>query len=181
MEKGNFSQLELFSKNQGHSRIKKDSTCTFFSYICNYEKIIFIIIGFIITGIVSFSLGVEKGRKTATLKLDSHLDMAASDKKGSVEIQPATPAQTTKPEQARYVSEEKKAPQNYTIQVATFETATYAQKEAEQLRKKGFVTLVVPKGKYNIVCVGNFYSKETAKSLLAELKKRYQDCFIRRL
>lgn len=181
MEKGNFSQLELFSKNQGYSGVKKDSNRTFFSYIRNYEKIIFIIIGFIITGMVSFSLGVEKGRKTATLKLNSHLDMAATDKKGSVEIQPATPTQTIKPEQVRYVLEEKKDTQDYTIQVATFKTVTYAQKEAEQLKKKGFETLVVPKGKYTIVCVGSFYSKETAEPLLSKLKKHYQDCFIRRL
>ena len=77
--------------------------------------------------------------------------------------------------------QEKDIRKHYTVQVASFQTRKYAQKEAEVLRKKGFSPLVLPKGKYSILCVGNFSSRETAKPLLSKLRQRYRDCFVRRL
>ena len=56
-----------------------------------------------------------------------------------------------------------------------------AQKEADSLKKRGFAPLILPKGTYTIVCIGNLSDQKTAKPLLSELKKRYQDCFMRRL
>jgi hypothetical protein len=65
--------------------------------------------------------------------------------------------------------------------VASYQSKTHAQKEAEALRKKGVTPLVLSKGDYIIVCVGNFSNRDAAKSLLLDLRKRYQDCYIRRL
>ncbi|MBU0549828.1 MAG: SPOR domain-containing protein, partial [Candidatus Omnitrophica bacterium] len=69
----------------------------------------------------------------------------------------------------------------YTIQVASFKTKTYAQKEAVRLEQKGIKALLMPRGNFVIVCVGNFSQKQEANTSLTELKKIYQDCFIRRL
>ena len=44
----------------------------------------------------------------------------------------------------------------YTIQLASYKSKSFAQKEAELLKKKGFVPLVIPKGSYTILCVGKF-------------------------
>lgn len=184
MEKKNYSQLELFSQTKADYQTKKGAPNTFLSYIWNYEKVILIAIGFIIMGTISFSLGVERGRRLAILKFNSRLDMATKiqslDSKNK--YQSAVQKQDSSVDQSQPVIKPvKEYIQNYTIQVATYQTKTYAEKEVNALRKKGFSALVSSKGKYNIVYVGNFSSKETAASLLLELKKRYRDCFIKRL
>lgn len=183
MEKVNPSQLELFSQTKNYSKIQGPNNA-FFTYIRNYEKTILIIVGFIITGIISFSLGFEKGRSLTTLKANPRFDMAAK-------IKPVAHKQTKTEQQYQPNNIEKQdiieqpkikeSIQNYTIQVATYQTKTHAEKEAQVLRKKGFAPLILSKGRYTIICIGNFPNKQTAKSLLSELKKRYQDCYIRRI
>lgn len=175
MREKKYSQLELFSPSKDSLPVKTGILNPFLSYVWNYEKTILIIICFIITGIVSFSLGVEKGKRITMLKSNSNLDIATgkqispflekTDTQQPLTTQPQTPLQL----------------QNYTIQVATYQTKTHAQIEAEALRKKGLLPLVLSKSGYTVLCVGNFSNQGAAKSLLSELKKRYRDCFIRRL
>mgnify|MGYP001616705161 CR=1 FL=1 len=171
MEKENYSQLELFSQSKGPGDPKIRLSSHLFSFIRNYEKGILFFICFIITAIVSFSLGVEKGKKV--IKVNPPHPLIRTEKGQS---QPVTEKQEGKqlPKVKEYI-------ENYTIQVATYQAKTHAQKEAEALRKKGFLPLILSKSGYTVLCVGNFSNKETAKSSLSELKKRYQDCFIRRL
>ena len=175
MERIRHSQLELFSGLKDYNQAKTGVSEPFWRYLWNYEKIIFIIIGFIITGIVFFTLGVEKGKESAALKLNAQFNMATK-------TQISRPVQTPIKEEVSPVKlQQPSSSQNYTIQIASYQTKTYAQKEAESLKKRGFASLVLPKGTYTIVCVGNFANEKTARPLLSELKKRYQDCFVRRL
>ncbi len=179
MEK-EYGQLELFS--QGNDR-KQENTYTskaFLRYISRYEKAVLIIIGFVITGIASFSFGVEKGKNYSTLKTDSQLDIAVKPKP-SLPQEP--PKQVTKEEQYQPIKKDDgpESIQNYTIQVASFSNKINAQKEADILKRKGLSPVVVSKGKFSIVCVGNFPKREEAESLLPKFKKQYQDCRIRRL
>ncbi len=69
----------------------------------------------------------------------------------------------------------------YTVQVASFLREEHAQKEAMDLRKLGLPSLIVPKGSYSIVCVGQFSRKEDASLHMNNLKKKYKDCLVRRL
>lgn len=62
MEKNERSQLELFNPPKNNTQTKTQDNFSLLGYIRNYEKIILFIICFIITGIISFSLGVEKGK-----------------------------------------------------------------------------------------------------------------------
>lgn len=173
-------QLELFSQPnvKGRNASKKRVSDSLRGFMTHYEKTVLIIISFIVSGVISFSLGVERGKKIANLKLNSHFDMAT--KIQPPKIQPPEDNQKIIPAQ-NYPSSPELAAQNYTIQVATYKKKTHAHQEASVLRKKGFSTTVMSKGVHIIVCVGNFSDKETAKSLLTQLKKRYHDCFIRRL
>lgn len=179
MEKENYSQLELFSQSKSPSDLKMRLSNHLFSFIQNYEKGILLFVCFIITVIVSFSLGVEKGKKVAQLSISNQIkvnetrSLIRTDKE---QVQPAIEKQESiqPPKVKEYI-------ENYTIQLATYQTKTYAQKEAEVLRKKGLLPLILSKSGYTVLCVGNFSNKETAKSLLSELKVRYRDCFIRRL
>jgi len=176
-ERADNLQLELFSQSQDSGEVNNRAPNNLFlARIWKYEKTILIIIGIIITGIASFSLGVEKG-KTLSGPKNSLSTVTQNEqnrkiiiKKEEPKNQPmATPAATMM------------GKQYYAIQVASFKTKTLAQKEVELLKTKGFSPSLITKGNYTILCVGNFSNKETAQPSLLELKKRYRDCYIRRL
>lgn len=181
MESQSDIQLELFSQTKDYTDLKPQKVSnSFLAYIWNYEKTILLIISLIITGIVSFSLGVEKGKRLSLLK-NSRLDMA-------LKTEPSDKSMPKKQDQVSTIKKEEpvKEPeplvkQGYIIQLASYKTKTYAQKEVELLKKRGLSPLVLSKGSYAVLCVGNFSNKETAQSLLSELRKRYKDCYIRRL
>lgn len=179
MEKQNSLQLELFSAGQkDYNQLKLCAAHnSFFRYIRNYEKIIMLIIGLVITGIISFSLGVEKGKRLAqsTQIVPQQIKPESVDALKN-QVQP----KIEKPELVK-PSAPADSPQYYTIQLASYQNTALARKEAQDLKKKGLLPLVLTKGRYTVLCVGNFTNKETARSLLSELRKRYRDCFLRRL
>ena len=69
VEKQDYSQSELFSSpdngGQYKPRIPKNP---FFSRIRGYEKVMLLIMGLVLTGIISFSLGIEKGKRIGWVK-----------------------------------------------------------------------------------------------------------------
>ncbi|MGD0336914.1 MAG: SPOR domain-containing protein [Candidatus Omnitrophota bacterium] len=180
------SQLELFSQEKGVTDVKRHRfSLDLFTHFHNYEKAIFLIIIFVITGIISFTLGVERGKR---------INLAASGgivpNKVNIEAKVANePVPEPPVEQEKFLARKTAAinevltagKKNYTIQLASYKTTSYAQKEADLLKKKGFSAVVMPRGKYVILCVGTFSDKETAQPLLSELKKKYEGCYIRRL
>lgn len=154
MEKSQ-SQLELFTTAKESLAARANLPGYLFDFIRKYEKTVLLFICFIITGIISFSLGIEKGKRI-------NLTPAKRNKEGPAVL-------------------EQPVLKKYTIQVASYKTKTGAQKEGQILREKGFLPLFFASREYTVVCVGNFPDKETAKTLVSELKKRYRDCFVRRL
>lgn len=192
MEKENHYQLELFSQEKSPGSSKKHFSNYFLTFIRAYEKAILITIGLLATGVFSFSLGVEKGKRITLLNANSRLDIALKKEKASPEpviikqeYEPAPDTQAIakrkEQKQAPQKNELKEYIQNYTIQIASYRTKANAQEEARALKKKGLSSFVLPKGKFSIVCVGNFLKQESARTLLAQLKKRYRDCYVRRL
>ena len=201
-EREEHSQLELFSRGREHIRIepKTKFSDSFLAYIASYEKIILLVIGFIITGIISFCLGVEKGKTAASPRINSQFDMAQESvlktppaskvQKENTSLPVNTETQTGLIARAGQGSAFKKQiiepaaqkqPGGYTIQVASFQARDYAQRETEKLKKEGFYALILSKGSYSVVCVGNFADKVTAQSWLPKLKQSYRDCYLRRL
>ncbi|MGA2774776.1 MAG: SPOR domain-containing protein [Candidatus Omnitrophota bacterium] len=185
MEKEENLQLDLFSQS-GKPQVKGlHEQERFYSFIRAYEKKIILIIGIAVTGIICFSIGVEKGKRIAPLKNtesteDKAAVTAAVNTLQAKQFEPlpivsvnTSPAQNTK-KAAEYGA-------GYTIQLASYKTRAFAQKEAELLKKKGFSPQIISKGNYTILCVGKFTDKETAQSLLAQLAKKYQGCHLRRL
>lgn len=193
MNNRNSSQLELFSQSLGYSESKGRLRGYFWRRIWVYEKVILFTIGFIITAVIAFSLGVEKGKRLAVLNNDARFDIAKTKQPNAQAARPKysstqeQPSVEKKPQIA--IPKSKTATplksrdnlQNYTIQLASYKTRTSAQKEAEVLKKKGFNPLIVSKGAYAVLCVGSFRDKENARVLVSELGKQYRDCFIRRI
>ncbi|MDD5432883.1 MAG: SPOR domain-containing protein [Candidatus Omnitrophica bacterium] len=206
MEDNNNSQLELFteSNNTQDSQRQKNKK-PFLNRIWEFEKSILVIAGFIIGCIISFSLGVEKGKRLAFNINVSRLDIAKNvvpvqnkqvindSKTSQISNQLPTEGLISKSKlplnnqiAKQNAGENQQIAKNgnnstFTIQLASYKTKINAQKEASILKAKGLNPLVLPKGKMTILCVGNFINQETAQSLLTQLRKRYADCRIRRL
>ena len=179
-------QLELFSKDKGAREIKRRPfNLGLLLHFRNHEKFVFFIILLSITGIISFSLGVERGKKinTASSRIVTGEQINAETKiiREPVLSQAAEQQNFMVKKDTALTAPFSETKKNYTIQLASYKTASYAQKEADALKKKGFTTLVMPKGKYIVLCVGNFSDKDTAQPVLSGLKKKYEGCYIRRL
>ncbi len=177
MQNSGHSQLELFSRGKGAGAAPAALPYTFLSRIWRYEKTILVVIGLITVGIVSFSLGVEKGRHSV---MQGNVFQRGSSQRPAAP-EHSTVAAAAKPPAAIETPRESATTTGYTIQVASFQTKTLAQKEADFLKSKGHLTLMLSKKGYTVLCVGKFSDKDTARTLLQELKKRYGDCYIRRV
>lgn len=169
------NQLELFSDQQedpktAANRAQRNS---FVARIWGYEKTVLIIILLLVTGIISFSLGVEKSRHTMV-----NQPVVVSNQPVNVELPKKVDSLNLpvdiKPAAVKHDGQ-------FTIQVASFKASSYAKNEVARLNKKGFKAFTLNKGKYTILCIGNFPNKETAQPLLLELSKYYKSCYIRRL
>ncbi|MFH1640346.1 MAG: SPOR domain-containing protein [Candidatus Omnitrophota bacterium] len=197
MENENHPQLELFSQIKDNSEKNAKARESFFNYMRNYEKQIILVICFFITAVVSFALGMEKGRKLATLRVtDARFDTAkridapaieklvktqSSSPAGAVTVKESIPAEESGKASLSEETKIRVPAEGFTVQVASYKTMGSAEKEAEHLRKRGFSPLVVPKGNFLVVCVGSFTNKKEAETLLTKLKSKYHDCYIRRL
>jgi len=180
------NQLELFSESNSDSAVRgRQSNGSFAAYIRRYEKIILSIIAIITTCIVSFSFGVEKGKRISRQNYNSRADLAMQVPQPQVRTQVVTTKAVTisTPKQQNEASDQKiqQLMGSFTIQLASYKSKTSAQKEVESLKRKGFIPIVLLKGSFNVLCVGNFSTKKEAQSMLSELKKRYTGCYIRRL
>ena len=200
------TQFELFPRPQDDPAQPEPRTFFVGKLILSVENIMILTMAVVVIMVVSFSLGMEKGKrlsKKAVLRMlpqDSPApespqppaqDAVIEDAKtmAGKELVEAAPEKTplvrldeepVDPDAAQAAGE-KVVDNFYTIQVASFKKRTMAQKEAMQLQDKGYDIMVVPKGQYSIVCVGKFPVKEEAKVVSQELKKKYKDCLIRRL
>ena len=144
--------------------------------------------------VLSFSFGVERGRKVSpfissvpaqkiSLQNQNNAIMPTSSKPAIAPMavnknmsSPVVPASVPVAPVAKPIENF-----NYTIQVASYKQASYAQKEADQLKTKGFEAFVLTKGSYSIVCVGKFMQTAQAKKMASRLKARYKNILVRSL
>ncbi|MFA5362540.1 MAG: SPOR domain-containing protein [Candidatus Omnitrophota bacterium] len=209
MENKNNPQFDLFTQGRASAGgIPHDSPERIFA-IRKYEKILLLSISFIVTIIISFSLGVEKGKRILALKSRAGFDAALARKafpapqrtspplrgmtvsavQKKTVTAPLAPVKTVPVTAAAAAPAQIPAPApaavnaagSFTIQLATFKTKASAQREKAALQQTGHPVYVTSKGKYTVLSIGNFSDKEAATPFLSELKKNYQDCFIRRL
>lgn len=180
MENKSNLQLELF-QSEDAARINPRADNPYFSFLKSYEKTLLLIIGVAVTGIISFSLGVEKGKQISTLKDDYRLDVAQRVKNAAAPAQIYRQPPAISQEQDNKEKEiDTREKQRYVIQLASYKGKKNAQKEMEALKRQGIPAVIIPKGNYIVLYAGNFSTKLKAESLLSQLKKRYKDCQLRR-
>ncbi|MDI6606353.1 MAG: SPOR domain-containing protein [Candidatus Omnitrophota bacterium] len=165
-------QLELFNEPKV-SFPKRPLGNRFFNFLHRHEKKFLIVIGIAVSCMISFSLGVKRGKKLSVLKSSVSFDLA--EKK--IEIK-KSPELNQQQEQPVITNDDA---QGYTVQLASYKAKKFADREAEALKKKGLMPLVLYKGDYVVLCAGKFSDKEEARSSMSKLKKEYKDCYLRRL
>ncbi len=194
-------QFEFFS---GHSQNPENGKNSRNEYKCltlSFENIIVLCIIFVMSLVLSYSFGVEKGKKTAmpmhTPRPIETVQSADNQKAGGPEvISLAEPEEEvirieTVPEPEPQLAPEGQTESAaidepvdedfFTIQVASFKLEKNARIEAARLKDIGYDIYVQAKGNYSIVCVGKFMQREKAEEFASKLKNRYNDYLVRRL
>ena len=176
-------QMELFNEARG-SLPKRPLGNRFFNFLHRHEKKFLIIIGIAVSCIISFSLGVKKGRELSVSRSGVSFDLA--QKKTAITAAVTVPHAEEAEEKFKLDRQEKAlalkdSAGGYTIQLASYKARKFADKEAEVLKKKGLTAFVLYKGDYVILCAGKFSDKEEARNSMSQLKTRYKDCYLRRL
>jgi len=181
-----FSQLEMFSLDKEKSN-NLTSSAYELKYVKKYEKIILLIFSFLVLGIISYCWGFKEGKRIALLSSTKEKELNINKEVKGITTQDLSGDSgaekdklTPVPKEQIKIKEEIKEKSSYTIQVATYKSPEFAQREADRLKKKGFTAMLINKGNYILLCVGSFFNKQEAEIVLVKLKKNYGDCFIRR-
>lgn len=203
-------QFELFpGASPGSLGPQPQPRLMFSSITLSGENIIVLTVFVFLAIIVSFSFGVEKGKRViarADSLMPQKVVISSVPSKTAVVQRPVAasrPQTVVAPVQkvpAKQVSNTvvaktsisapqlKAAPVTttasgnfYTVQVASFKKQEFADQEARGLKKKGYETFIVAKGQHLILCAGRFGDQNAAKVFVGKLKSKYKDCLVRRL
>ena len=141
--------------------------------------VIFSILG-IMVALFSFSLGVERGKHLAAQALDERVSAAWNV--GARTMAPVAVATVplTVPAQRPFINHSFILGSRYTLQAATYGNEEYARQDALFLKAKGFQSFLIQRGKFWLLCVGNFNNKESAAALLRKLPGEYRSSQVRR-
>ncbi|MFH1622422.1 MAG: SPOR domain-containing protein [Candidatus Omnitrophota bacterium] len=140
----------------------------------------------IIAIIISFALGVEKGKKISKMDFSTRYLAESKPKKITKEISVKKQEVIETPVENKKLEKKEKndtlLTSGYIIQVASYKkNSSYIQKEVEKLKSNGYKTMTVAGGDYMGICAGMFSDKQEAQKHLKELQRTYKDCFIKKI
>lgn len=188
-------QLNLFGiKIDREKKLQKDGV------VIPVDTTVLLAVVIILLLTLSFSWGVEKGRRLTLQDLSAEKEMPGqatvtaikeptTDKspqreqaeEEETEIKTTARATETEIEEATKTKKIETEQVLYKIQVASFLTINSAKQEASRLKEKGFPVIIDQKGRYSVVYVGNFQNENEAKATQEKLKTTYNDSILRRL
>jgi len=189
-------QFELFpSGAQTPSGSSYQPHLIFSSITLSAENIIILTVLIFLGIIVSFSVGVEKGKRLNLAGVNAPIAPVVVERPKAVTptLQKGVVREVSSPVAAKQQIVPASAPVAqpatvqpgsegfYTIQIASFKLRKFAEEEARGLKTKGYETFIVPKGQHLVVCAGRFLDQDAAKNFLGKLKGKYKDCLVRRL
>ena len=161
------------------------------------EGVIMTAIGIILLLVISFAMGVVKGRhiptgesirrsKTAYGRIAPLVQETKQVFSPAQEPTREAPVEAVPPEPARVESAPTPPPEaettgmSFTIQMVTHSKKQLAEKDVEQFKKMGYKSFILRWREYYIVCAGEYATRKDASSHIPKLKKIYADCFVRR-
>jgi len=162
------------------------------------ENLVLFCIIVIMVIVLSFSLGVERGKrfdiaKETVIEKEAapalRAEVSAIEKELPARLKAGGPARLKAggparlkaggPARLKAGGPAPTAAAKYTIQVATFRKESAVDEEIKRLKKNGFSAFTVPSKDMFQVRVGKYATLEEAKSDLRKLRERYKDCFVR--
>jgi len=184
------TQLEMFDAGDAGQEKKRNF---FASRNSPLEGKIILIISGVIIAIVAFSLGIEKGKRINAgyeAKIDN-IPEKDSVRKDIVLAKPNLTPSSNNSERSEQkniakvniINQTNPSAGSYTIQIASFAEQSNAASEVERFAKKGLKTFTLNKGKFIILCLGNFSTMEEARGSqeLKSVKQMVKDYYIRKL
>ena len=203
-------QLELFDLTLQPNSRPRTQTLGRLAISLRYDQLVLAGIAGLIGVTVVFAGGVERGKQLVRAEyLLAHQESqapsspatSASSRSEETQAQPSAPVTQTKsksvpvPTPARKRSEPSKlvsepgsqlvaelpSTSRYAVQVVSYRRPQLAQQEMEHLHSTGERAFLILREGYTVVYVGPFPSKMNAREKLAQLKARYQGCFIKTL
>lgn len=144
-----------------------------FAITLKIDKLVFISIAVIMTMVMVYALGVERG-KSVTPKASSAPLPAAAQTKAVVEVKP-------QPQVQNIAAVRTTAVKPYTIAVASMSKKETALAEAARMKDRGFDSFVVYSQPYYVVCVGAFADKTSSASQkeLSNVRRFSRDAYFR--
>lgn len=193
-------QLDLFAS----SEIEEPRRNGFYNQLASrvnlsLETAIILFIFLVLSFLLVFSFGVERGKYLARLEVMPQVSKVAVEPiepKTTVKVDAKriavsqvktdfTPAKvvikTTTPLKVVSLGSQPAGRGRYTVQIASFAKIASAKKEAEGLRGLGYQTSLRSSGEFHSLCVGSYTDKQEAEIAMKKLRSKYHDCFIRRL
>jgi len=145
--------------------------------------VIFTILG-IMVALFSFSLGVERGKHLAAQALDERVSAAwnvgARTMAAAPVVAAVMPQTMATPVQRPLANHGFMPTVRFTLQAATYGNEEFARQDALLLKAKHFQPFLIKNGKYWLLCIGNFSTKESAAALLRKLPGEYRLAQVRR-
>jgi len=160
--------------------------------------VIFSILG-IMVALFAFSLGVERGKHLAAQSLDEGVSTAwnvgaRTVAQRAVVIPAAVATVAARPLgnmgvltstanrriSSSHVNTTASVGGRFTLQLATYGNEQYARQDALIFKAKNFQSFLIKSGKYWLLCVGNFTSKDSATAYLKKLPSQYRSSQVRR-
>ena len=190
MEKDNI-QKELFNEFEAPKkqprRFGQFFQKTDFTISLSAEKLVFVSIGITMLLVVSFALGVEKGK--ATSKCVEAKIIPAQTQVSTVQVKTVNTVTNVVPKDRAQASTAKSVPvapqglsdksKPYTIVAAAFSKEVFATQEVSHLKAIGLDAFIIKGDPYYLACVGSFANKDAAKTILNKIKQMHKDAYVR--
>ena len=187
-------QFELFPANSATLEDINKPKFLLANLTLSLESLVILSILGIMVALFSFSLGVERGKHLAAQTLDERVSAAWNVPARSIAAPVAVAASVTAFHPAtvtavKSYAEPKQASNrgfltvtggHYTLQAATYGNEAYARQDALLLKAKGYQSFLIKNGKFWLLCVGNFSTKESAAAYTRKMPGEYRSIQIRR-
>lgn len=132
-----------------------------------YEDLLLTAIAAVMVVVVSFCLGVERGKRVVVA-------LAAPSPAAAPAVSLPAPSALVPPAATT-------AEHRYVVQVASFTARDQADAARARLSQYGVRASLVTKGKYQVLYAGGFSTYAQATAAADHLRAAYHDCFVRKL
>ncbi len=183
---------DLFSNFRSSSKSTRSKRESFEGIFISPEMFIGAVIIFIIGIVLSFSVGVEQGKRIGRSQVVVKEKRSYAGKGQNVRKKSGKTLQGSLVKKKQPVNKKVSSPKTelqkkiverksgkYAVQLVVYKNSRYAVREMAYLKKQKYPFFKEEKSGKIILFAGPFSTLEEAKKAEKELKSRYKDCFIK--